>query len=113
MALKLARIATGRHKTISMWESFHGASLDCISVGGEAIFRANVGPLLPGTGMCFHHSLHAQLSDTITIIITAEHAPPCDEFRCMWKCGERGGCDMSCADYVVQFYQHGVEGGRC
>ena len=25
MALKLARIATGRHKTISMWDSFHGA----------------------------------------------------------------------------------------
>jgi len=37
MALKLARIATGRHKTISMWDSFHGASLDAISVGGEAV----------------------------------------------------------------------------
>ncbi len=49
MALKLARAATGRHKTISMWESFHGASLDAISVGGEAIFRRDAGPLLPGT----------------------------------------------------------------
>lgn len=49
MALKLARQATGRHKTISMWESFHGASLDAISVGGEAIFRRDAGPLLPGT----------------------------------------------------------------
>ena len=27
MALKLARCATGRFKTISMWDSFHGASL--------------------------------------------------------------------------------------
>ena len=26
----------GRHKTISMWDSFHGASLDAISVGGGA-----------------------------------------------------------------------------
>ena len=49
IALKLARVATGRHKTLSMWESFHGASLDAISVGGEAIFRRGMGPLLPGT----------------------------------------------------------------
>jgi 4-aminobutyrate aminotransferase len=48
MALKLARAATGRHKTVSMWDAFHGASLDAISVGGEAIFRRNAGPLLPG-----------------------------------------------------------------
>lgn len=49
MALKLARHATGRHKTISMWDAFHGANLDAIAVGGEALFRANAGPLLPGT----------------------------------------------------------------
>jgi 4-aminobutyrate aminotransferase len=48
MALKLARVATGRHKTVSMWDAFHGASLDAISVGGEAIFRRDAGPLLPG-----------------------------------------------------------------
>lgn len=48
MALKLARAATGRHAVISMWDSFHGASLDAISVGGEAIFRRDAGPLLPG-----------------------------------------------------------------
>ncbi len=48
MALKLARYATGRHKTISLWDSFHGASLDAISVGGEAMFRRDAGPLLPG-----------------------------------------------------------------
>jgi len=49
MALKLARYATGRHKMLSMWDAFHGANLDTISVGGEAIFRRDVGPLLPGT----------------------------------------------------------------
>ena len=59
MALKLARVATGRHKTLSMWDSFHGASLDAISIGGEAVFRKHMGPLLPGT----------------------EHAPPCDPAR--------------------------------
>ena len=49
MAMKLARHATGRHKTLSMWDAFHGASLDAISIGGEAIFRRDAGPLLAGT----------------------------------------------------------------
>ncbi|WP_413993655.1 aspartate aminotransferase family protein [Labrys okinawensis] len=49
MALKLARYATGRHKTLSMWDAFHGANLDTISVGGEALFRANLGPMMPGS----------------------------------------------------------------
>jgi 4-aminobutyrate aminotransferase len=80
IALKLARMATGRHKTISMWDSFHGASLDAISIGGEAIFRKNIGPLLPGT----------------------EHVPPPDEYRCIFGCSDRGdcSCDMTCANYV-------------
>lgn len=78
MALKLARIATGRHKTISMWDAFHGASLDSISIGGESVFRQNIGPLLPGT----------------------EHVPPPDEYRCIYECSTRGGCDLICAKYI-------------
>jgi 4-aminobutyrate aminotransferase len=78
MALKLARMATGRHKTISMWDSFHGATLDTISIGGESIFRQGMGPLLAGT----------------------EHVPPADEYRCVFGCSKRGGCDLVCADYV-------------
>lgn len=76
MALKLARAATGRHKMISMWDSFHGASLDAISVGGEAIFRQNIGPLMPGV----------------------EHVPPPDEYHCIWGC--EGTCNLKCADYI-------------
>jgi 4-aminobutyrate aminotransferase len=76
MALKLARIATGRHKTLSLWDSFHGASLDAISVGGEAAFRKGIGPLLPGT----------------------EHAPPCDPRECRFGCG--GTCNARCAEYI-------------
>jgi len=49
LAMKLARKATGKFKTISTWDSFHGASLDAISVGGEGVFRNQMGPLLPGT----------------------------------------------------------------
>ena len=77
MALKLARMATGRFKTISMWDSFHGASLDAISVGGEAVFRKDIGPLLPGT----------------------EHVPPPDCYRCLWGC-EKDNCTLKCADYI-------------
>ncbi len=78
MALKLARVATGRHKFVSMWDAFHGASLDAISVGGEQVFRRGIGPLLPGV----------------------EHVPPPDEYRCLWDCHLRGGCDAKCAAYV-------------
>jgi 4-aminobutyrate aminotransferase len=75
-ALKLARAATGRFKFVSMWDSFHGASLDAISVGGEAIFRRDIGPLLPG----------------------CEHVPPADNRHCPFKCG--ASCSLACADYV-------------
>jgi 4-aminobutyrate aminotransferase len=59
MALKLARYATGRHKTLSFWDSFHGANLDAIGIGGEALFRHGNGPMAPG----------------------AEHLPPVDLAR--------------------------------
>lgn len=48
IALKIARLSTGKFGTISFRESFHGASLDAISVGGEDHFREGMGPLLPG-----------------------------------------------------------------
>jgi len=46
MALKLARIVTGKHKVVSLQDSFHGASMDAIAVGGEAQFKKGLGPLL-------------------------------------------------------------------
>ncbi|MFT6303545.1 MAG: 4-aminobutyrate aminotransferase, partial [Granulosicoccus sp.] len=50
VALKIARAATGRHKTISFWDSFHGAGFGASSVGGEQMFRSHaIGPLLSGT----------------------------------------------------------------
>ena len=49
IALKLARARSGRHKTISFWDSFHGAGFGGASIGGEATFRSGaIGPLLPG-----------------------------------------------------------------
>ena len=50
VAIKLARAATGRFKTLSFWDAFHGAGFGASSVGGEAMFRSGgVGPLLPGS----------------------------------------------------------------
>ncbi|MEI6733794.1 MAG: aspartate aminotransferase family protein [Comamonadaceae bacterium] len=51
VAIKLARMATGRFKTLSFWDSFHGAGFGASSVGGESLFRSGraVGPLLPGS----------------------------------------------------------------
>ncbi len=48
IALKLARAVTGKHKVVSFWDSFHGANLDAISVGGEFIFQEHMGPMMPG-----------------------------------------------------------------
>jgi len=79
MAMKLARVATGRFKTISMWGAFHGASLDTISNSGESLFRTNIGPLLPGT----------------------EHVPPADPYHCLWdRNGQCETCGLKCAGYV-------------
>ncbi len=50
VAIKLARAATGRFKTLSFWDAFHGAGFGASSVGGEALFRGGrIGPLLSGS----------------------------------------------------------------
>ncbi|MGI9281976.1 MAG: aspartate aminotransferase family protein [Endozoicomonas sp.] len=76
MALKLARVVTGSHKVISLWDSFHGASLDAIGVGGEACFRENMGPLTPGV----------------------ERIPPAVSYRGVWP--REDGSDVHYADYL-------------
>jgi 4-aminobutyrate aminotransferase len=77
IALKMARAATGRFKTISFWDSFHGAGFGASSVGGEEMFRGGpVGPLLPGT----------------------EHVPPFGDYRNAW--GVREGSAELCARQI-------------
>ena len=49
MALKLSRIITKKHKVVSWADSFHGASLDAIAVGGEEQFKKYMGKLSPET----------------------------------------------------------------
>jgi len=77
IALKMARVATGRFKTISFWDAFHGAGFGASSVGGEEMFRGGpVGPLLTGT----------------------EHVPPFGDYRNAW--GVREGSAELCASQI-------------
>ncbi|MEZ5777631.1 MAG: aspartate aminotransferase family protein [Paracoccaceae bacterium] len=79
VALKLARAATGRFKTLSFWDAFHGAGFGAASVGGEATFRSHIaGPLLPG----------------------AEHVAPFNCFRCAYGHPGPEACGLACARMV-------------
>jgi 4-aminobutyrate aminotransferase len=48
MALMLAKQVSGRFKTISFWDSFHGAGFGAAGISGEAHFSTGFGPMVPG-----------------------------------------------------------------
>ncbi|MDX1401481.1 MAG: aspartate aminotransferase family protein [Kiloniellales bacterium] len=85
VALKIARTATGRFKTLSFWDAFHGAGFGAASLSGESLFRGGaIGPLLPG----------------------AEHVAPFACYRCPYghpdltKQPDLEICHSACASYV-------------
>ena len=86
IALKVARAKTGRFKTVSFWDAFHGAGFGASSVGGEQLFRGpKLGPLLPG----------------------AEHVAPFACYRCPYGYPVDGDgqpdldhCKLACANMV-------------
>jgi putrescine aminotransferase len=51
MAIKLARLATGKKCFISTEKGFHGKTIGSLSASGKAMFREPYMPLVPG----FHH----------------------------------------------------------
>jgi len=48
MAIMLAKQITGRWKTISYWDSYHGTGFQSASVSGEEHFNVGNGPMVPG-----------------------------------------------------------------
>ena len=48
MAVMLAKQITGRWKTISFWDSYHGNGFQASSIGGEELFKGGNGPMVPG-----------------------------------------------------------------
>ncbi|MBZ8119561.1 aspartate aminotransferase family protein [Roseovarius sp. LXJ103] len=79
VAMRLARAATGRFKTLSFWDAFHGAGFGAASVGGEATFRSHIaGPLLPGS----------------------EHVAPFHCYHCAYGHPGPEACGLACASMV-------------
>lgn len=90
VAVKIARTATGRFKTLSFWDAFHGAGFGAGSLSGEALFRS--GPAAP-------------------LMAGSQHVAPFACYRCPYghPSDENGKpyldrCRMACAgmvDYVL------------
>lgn len=90
VAVKLARMATGRFKTLSFWDAFHGAGIGASSLSGEALFRS--GPAAP-------------------LVAGSQHVAPFGCYRCPYghDCDAQGRpfldrCRLACAnmvDYVL------------
>ena len=86
VALKVARTATGRFKTLSFWDAFHGAGLGASSLGGEQMFRdGRIGPPMPGS----------------------EHVAPFACYRCPYGHPDLSVqpdlevCRLACANYLA------------
>ncbi len=56
MAVMLAKLYTGKWKTLSYYGTFHGAGFQAVSLGADAHFREGVGPVIPG-------AIHLELPD--------------------------------------------------
>ncbi|MGA9866585.1 MAG: aminotransferase class III-fold pyridoxal phosphate-dependent enzyme, partial [Acetobacteraceae bacterium] len=84
--VKLARAATGRFKTLSFWDAFHGAGIGAAALSGEALFRS--GPAAP-------------------MVAGAQHVAPFACYRCPYghPVDEDGQpmldrCRLACASMV-------------
>lgn len=83
VAVKVARAATGRHKTLSFWDAFHGAGTGSAAMSGEMLFRSGpAGPLVAG----------------------ALHVAPFGGYRCPYGTESAEASGRACArmiDYVL------------
>lgn len=90
VAVKIARTATKRHKTLSFWDAFHGAGVGSSALSGETLFRS--GPAAP-------------------MVVGSEHVAPFACYHCAYgyKTNAEGSppldvCQLACArmiDYVL------------
>ncbi|MGH7057269.1 MAG: (R)-1-hydroxy-2-aminoethylphosphonate ammonia-lyase [Acetobacteraceae bacterium] len=92
VAVKIARAATGRWKTLSFWDAFHGAGFGAGALSGEALFRA--GPAAP-------------------VVAGAQHVAPFACYRCPYgHPADADGramldvCHMACATMVEYVLAH-------
>src|SRR3954464_11694891 len=79
VAVKIARAATGRFKTLSFWDAFHGAGTGAAALSGEMLFRSGpAAPLVPGT----------------------LHVPPFGGYRCPYGQATPGASAAACAGMI-------------
>ena len=84
VAVKIARAATGRHKTLSFWDAFHGAGVGAAALSGEALFRS--GPAAP-------------------MVAGAAHVAPFGSYRCPYGTTSAEASADACArmiEYVLE-----------
>ena len=80
-ALKMARMITGRHKVLSRYNSYHGATYGALTLTGDAR-RKPFEPGIPGV---------------------IQVSPP-DCFRCPWG-QSKGSCEIECAQELIRTAQ--------
>ena len=84
VAVKIARAATGRFKTLSFWDAFHGAGVGAGALSGEALFRS--GPAAP-------------------LVAGAVHVAPFGSTRCPYGTASAQASGEACArmiEYVLE-----------
>ena len=84
VAVKIARAATGRFKTLSFWDAFHGAGIGAGALSGEALFRS--GPAAP-------------------LVAGAVHVAPFGSTRCPYGTASAQASGEACArmiEYVLE-----------
>ena len=84
VAVKIARAATGRTKTLSFWDAFHGAGTGAAAMSGETLFRS--GPAAP-------------------MVTGALHVAPFGGYRCPYGAPTPEASGAACArmiDYVLE-----------
>jgi 4-aminobutyrate aminotransferase len=87
VAIKIARTATGRHKTLAFWDAFHGAGTGAAAMSGEVLFRS--GPAAP-------------------LVAGALHVAPFGGYRCPYGTDSAEASGAACArmiDYVLSHDQ--------
>ena len=88
VAVKLARTATGKHKTLSFWDAFHGAGFGASAMSGEVLFRS--GPAAP-------------------LVAGALHVAPFGGYRCPYGTTSPEASGAACARMIDYILSHDTE----
>jgi len=85
VAVKIARAATGRSKTLSFWDAFHGAGTGSAALSGEMLFRS--GPAAP-------------------LVAGALHVAPFGGYRCPYGHSTAEASAEACAGMIEYVLSH-------